>query len=120
MKACARTLFQTPDDHLEGKQTHIIYCIYMRIAHICIDNTEKGEQSSKPRALFSLQYEEQIRSAKTSHQSTLPTGVYVCDDPDAKLDVDDALQQARNIFEKIVPNAPFLPKPKSENDLEDI
>ncbi|RKP06942.1 GDP dissociation inhibitor-domain-containing protein [Thamnocephalis sphaerospora] len=107
LDACMRTLFRTPDSTAAQDGTDV---------------------DQRPRALFSLRFEEHIRASRDGHSdsashdtgaSSLPAGVHVCDDPDADLDFGRAVRRARAIFDAITPGAEFLPKapPVDDDDL---
>ena len=79
---------------------------------------EDKDEGEKPSILWSLLFNQvnYVPSAETEN-NTLPSNLYFCSGPDAKLDYDDAITQARDLFKKIYPEEEFLPRAPDPDEI---
>ena len=77
--------------------------------------------SEKPRLLFECyfsHYDSKIRVDECFNNSmNLPANLFITTGANSKLDFDDHVNKAREIFKKICPDEEFLPKPPDQEDI---
>ncbi|XP_064112420.1 rab proteins geranylgeranyltransferase component A-like isoform X1 [Macrobrachium nipponense] len=74
------------------------------------------ESSSKPKLLWSLYFNQMDISNVDLKQDT-PENIYFCSGPDALLDYDSAISQARTLFTRMFPEEEFLPRAPDPDEI---
>lgn len=78
-------------------------------------------KSEKPRILFECYFSHYDSKARLDEcldpDANLPANLFITTGANPKIDFDDHVAQAREIFKKICPDQEFLPKPPDQEDI---
>ncbi|XP_068220721.1 rab proteins geranylgeranyltransferase component A 2 [Palaemon carinicauda] len=74
------------------------------------------ENSDKPKLLWSL-YFNQMDLSNVNLTEDIPENIYLCSGPDAFLDYDSAISQARTVFTRMFPEEEFLPRAPDPDEI---
>ncbi|XP_062592919.1 rab proteins geranylgeranyltransferase component A 2-like [Saccostrea cucullata] len=76
---------------------------------------EDSSEDDKPRIIWSLYYQQKINTGDQC--SGTPSNVRVVPGPGPEIDIDQAVNIARGIFEEAMPGEDFLPRPPNPEDI---
>ncbi|KAI8092542.1 GDP dissociation inhibitor-domain-containing protein [Halteromyces radiatus] len=82
------------------------------------ENNDMDHESTH--VLLELHYKQRIRSSQTIQEEwNIPKNVYICSDPDASIDFEEATKEAKTIFYKCVPEETEFMPPAEEVEGDD-